>query len=259
MATVKQLQQDAAKRRRSMRMALGVGAVVFVMLVVLAVMTASAFHSNAAKASGAGSGSTPTASASPQPTAAPARWVTLPSNAAWASTTFPTFWPQTPQGAAAMVAASARYGWTLDQSQDVQAAQLYSAASAQQTSMTGADQIPGQLMTALGITAASPPAGLAITATPVGVTWTAANSTAVQVSVLVRLNASATGANTTAETLEAITTDVVWTPMPGQPNGGDWKMILSSGKLPTPPAADIGTAAFNADGWTAIENTGGAQ
>jgi hypothetical protein len=238
----------------------GVAGGVFVLLVVLAFMTASAFHSNAAKVSGqsGAAGASASSSASAQPTAAPAHWVTLPANSGWADSDFPTFFPQTPQGAAAMVAASAKYGWTLDQGQDVQAAELYTVPSAQQASVAGADQLPAQLMKAVGVDSSTTPAGLSVTATPVGVQWTAQSTTAVQVSLLVRLNASATGANTTAEAVLAVTTDVVWTSMPGQPGGGDWRMTLSTGRLPTPAAADVGTVAFNTAGWLAITNTGSA-
>lgn len=261
MATVKQLQANARRRTTRLWTILATMAVVLVMMVVLVVMTASAYHSQQSKGTGALPGPGPSAGAStsapPVATAAPARWVTLPPNTGWADASLPTLWPQTPQGACAMVAATAQYGWTLDQGQDVQAAELYTTSAAQQASIAGADQIPAQLMTAVGISATAPPTGLSITATPIGVAWSVTDATDVRVSLLVRLNAEADGADSTAEVLEAITTDVVWTPMSGQPDGGDWRMALSVGKLPTPPAADVGTVAFNTAGWTAIANTGG--
>lgn len=180
---------------------------------------------------------------------APARWVTLPT-AAGADGQLPVGFPHTAPGAAALGAAIVQFGWTTDLSQARTVAALYAAPADQGAALTNAAELAGNLAAKLGGTPESLPAGAGVQASIVGVALHSVDADTELVDLLVAVVYYPAGAPPSAPRYTALSAVFTWLADPG-----DWRYTLAPADAP--PAADPpGTAAFNADGWSAIQTAG---
>jgi hypothetical protein len=190
--------------------------------------------------------------AGPAAFVAPSRWVTLPAGSKLV-TELPVRFPHTPAGAAAAAVASVQFGWTTDPVQAARVAALYTTTRDAALVTAQAAETAGALRARFALPAAGPlaaDAGVSVRA--IGTQWKVLGRDRVQVSVLAELRGqSAAGAPTGTE-LVAVTALMVWV---GADGDADWKGSATSGRLPTPAPAALGTAAFNAAGWAAIQET----
>ncbi|MFD5372089.1 hypothetical protein [Streptomyces sp. NPDC127103] len=198
----------------------------------------------------------PTATAGAQPTAtlppddggyvAPEQTVTLPTGAAKAGG-LPVKFPRTPEGAAAMAVSSVRNAWALDPAR-IRAGILAYASTRYRDEMASAADMGAQGNREFaGIATTGPvPTGATLNAWPVGVKYTAVDSSTVDVLVLLRVtHAPKVGAEPTT-TLIVSPGRAVW-------ENGDWKGVPTDPNQPLPDPVDVGTPFFNEDRWMAIQ------
>lgn len=245
------LQRAAARRMR--RLLIGAGALIVVLAGVVVVLAAnlggSSPTSSAPSSSPAPSSS---ASASPLPTessggsyVAPTKWVTLPSGRA-KKDGLPVGFEHTPEGAAAAAVASVRYGWTWDPDEAATAAEVYSVPSEAASLKAAARQSTANSRLSAGVPATgSLPSGARMNTFVIGVQFTAETTDEVRVSVLARI--VYTPGEGTAEKTQLIATTNTFAWM-----DGDWHSQTGSPQT-SPDPSDLGTAAFNAAGWSAIQ------
>ncbi|MCI0690047.1 MAG: hypothetical protein L0Y54_22850 [Sporichthyaceae bacterium] len=178
----------------------------------------------------------------------PARSVRLPAPGGLAGE-LPIQFPHTEEGAAATAVAALAYGWTVDP-------QVWAAVARTYTMPGQAEQmaVQAELVTALtrqrfGLPQDGPlPAGAYLKVRATGVQWQPSGGDRLRVSVLAEVTARAGQALPERSYLTSITGELVWLE-----RAGDWRMLPSTGALPTPPAVRLGTAEFNTAGWAAIE------
>ncbi|WP_158009694.1 hypothetical protein [Carbonactinospora thermoautotrophica] len=253
MSTTGEIQRAAARRMRL----LVVGLLALVMVLAAAVVWLAATRPDGDAAdqgapAPAGRASAPATVTPGAAYVAPARWVTLPAGAAQVDE-YPVRFPHTPEGAAALAVAAVEYGWSLDPEHSTRVAALYAAPQVAQRAQAAAATMAAQWRQQLGLPTAGPvPAGAHVVARPIAVQWQAQGVDRVRVSVLAEVEQAAGEAQPARAELAAVTSDVVWVPG-ANPNGGDWRYLLSDSPLPTPQPAQIGTEEFNAAGWTAIQ------
>jgi hypothetical protein len=232
---------------------LGAIGVVLVALVLTAIVTSSGSNSKNTPAAGSSPGTGGQAAPTPAATAdtdggdfvGPNTWVQLPKGADTANG-LPVKFPHTDQGAAAMEVAAIRASWNLDPNTIINAIETYSVPEEVGQSKAAASQSAAGNRQSAGMPTSGPlPSGASYSAVPIGVQWTEQDANHVKVSLDIRLVTNA--GNGAKDQIQLISTTgmAVWT-------GDDWKDASLPPGQQIPPA-DLGTPAFNANGWKAIQ------
>lgn len=239
----------AASRRRTGRRALIVLGAAAAALAVAVLYDGShpAAHSGAS-----GPAQVPAASATASASSsftAPASWVTLPTGSG-STGAMPTGFPHTPDGAAALAVEAVQYGWSTDITQARAAAALYADPPDVPAALDQATDLAAGLAGALGGSPASLPAGAGVATQVVGVRITLLDADDVGVALLVEVtyDPGSGAANSTRQTV--LSALITW--VPADPGPGDWRYTLAAAP-PAPPAAALGSPAYNAAGWSAVE------
>ncbi|WP_438297853.1 hypothetical protein [Streptomyces sp. HUAS TT7] len=242
--------QEAARRR--MRRALVVLiAIVLVLVALVVVMALTGGSDGQSKGAPAPQASAPQPSASPVVDdpggyVAPAKTVALPAGTA-KSGNLPTGFARTPEGAAAMAVASARNAWSFDPAQIKAGILTYAAAAVRDSMAQDAESGAQGNRKYAGIPTSGPvPAGATLNAWPIGVQWNIKNTSTVDILVLLRVTHAAGTGEKQATNLVVSPTEAVW-------EGSDWKISPAAEPDTLPDPVDIGSAKFNSDGWTAIQ------
>jgi hypothetical protein len=192
-------------------------------------------------------GGSPENSPAPEAWVPPARQVTLPAGTGQIDE-LPVGFPQTPEGAAAAEVAKDRYSSTLDYHLANTVARVYLAPELATTADEASTAAVADLRAKLGVGNFGPaPANVSAVTRPLGVQWVADGDDRTEVSVLVQINYR------TREKAwsELAASSTVWQWMEGE--GGrpaDWRLV--GAHQPEADLAQIGTAAFNDAGWSAI-------
>lgn len=244
------LQQQAQRRMR--RAVVTLSAIVLVLVAALVVVAVSGDDSGDSKTAAPPEQTT----AAPEPTTtlpaddgdyvAPARYVKLP-NGRGDANGLPVKFPHTPEGATAMLVASARNAWSFDAA-TVRAGILTYASAEYRDAMAASakDGAAGNREYA-GIPATGEiPAGASLTAWPIGVKWSSAGSDTVDAVILLRVTHTAKAGVEPTTTLVVSPARAVW-------ESGDWKVQPTDPTQNIPDPVDLGTAEFNEDGWKAIQ------
>jgi len=244
------LQQKAQRRMR--RAVITLTAIVLVLVAALVVI--------AVTGDDAGDGKPPvareqTSTAAPEPTetlpdggeyVAPARYVKLPGGDAEKGG-LPVKFPRTPEGATAMLVASARNAWSFDPATIKAGILTYAAADYRDAMASSAEDGAKGNREYAGIPATGEiPAGASLTAWPIGVKWAEKGSSTVDAVLLLRVT------HTPKQGVEPTTTLVV-SPAQAVWESGDWKVMPTDPTQNLPDPVDIGTAKFNQDGWKALQ------
>lgn len=176
----------------------------------------------------------------------PARQVTLPSGSKRIGD-YPVGFPQTPVGAAAAEVAKDRYSSTVDYAEANRLARIYIAPDLASYADDASTLAVRTLREQLGVpaTGAAPTSSYS-TSLPIGVQWERLSNGDVEVEVLVEAK-FVTPARTWTQ-LGAAKTVWRWIDEPGR--GPDWRLV--SADTPDAPLVQIGKAAFNDAGWSAI-------
>jgi hypothetical protein len=246
--------RDKAKRGFIL---LGVIGLVLVALVLTAIVTSSGNNSKSSPTAGNSPAPQPGTSgqAAPTPTATadtdggdfvgPDTWVQLPKGTDTANG-LPVKFPHTDQGAAAMEVAAIRASWNLDPNTIINAVETYSVPDEVGQSKALASQAAAGNRQSAGMPTSGPlPSGAAYNAVPIGVQWTEQDANHVKVSLDIRLVTNAGNGAKDQIQLISTTAMAVWT-------ADDWKDASVPPGRQIPPA-DLGTPAFNANGWKAIQ------
>jgi hypothetical protein len=177
---------------------------------------------------------------------APVRWVRLP-RPAGTRLGLPTGFEHTPQGAVAAAVAIAQCDtWDLDLAD--RAAQAYSLPGDQDKVRASSRQSVTASRQENGLPGTGPlPAGASLSSAPIGVAWTAVSADRVEVSMLSRTTYTTPAAGQKTM-LFSSHERMVW-------SNGDWYGVPYAPDTTTKllPVADLGSAAFNDAGWTAIQ------
>ncbi|MGW0785914.1 hypothetical protein [Streptomyces sp. NPDC002913] len=240
-----------AAQRRMRRAVLGLVAVVLVLVAALVVIATRDDGSDNGKSSPSAASS---ATTEPMPTlpaddggyVAPTQYVKLPDGAEKVGE-LPTKFPRTPEGATAMLVASARNAWSFDAAR-VEAGILAYASADYRDSMAASaeDGALGNREFAGVPTTGELPAGATLNAWPIGVQWSEADTGTVNALVLLRVTSAPKEGAEPKITIVVSPAQAVW-------EAGDWKVMPTNPAENLPDPVDVGTAKFNADGWKAIQ------
>ncbi|MEV0012713.1 hypothetical protein [Streptomyces sp. NPDC047973] len=241
--------QHAAQRRMRRTVLVLVAVVLFLVAALVVIATRDGGSDNNGKGS-------PSAVSSPSPTptlpeddggyVAPAQYVKLPDGAEKVGD-LPIKFPRTPEGATAMLVASARNAWAFDAAK-VKAGILAYASADYRDSMAASaeDGAIGNREFAGVPSTGELPAGATLNAWPIGVQWSEADSGTVDALVLLRVTSAPKEGAEPKITIVVSPAQAVW-------EAGDWKVMPTSPATNLPDPVDVGTAKFNADGWKAIQ------
>jgi hypothetical protein len=258
------LEFQAAAARRMRRLVTGLVVLVLVLVATVLVLalrsgdrsTPPAATSPLPARDGTTSASSPAAVSPFSPTAtftpdssfvAPVRWVRLPPSTG-TRLGLPTGFPHTPQGAVAAAVAAAQYGTTWDLDETDRVVRAYAVPAELDRHLAGSQREVSGSRQSLGLPATGPlPAGAAISGAPIGVVWTVLGPDLVQVVVLGRQTYTTPGSGQKT-LLSSGQQRMVWT-------DGDWRtaVFTPDQTVKTPDPVDLGSAAFNDAGWTAIQ------
>jgi hypothetical protein len=184
----------------------------------------------------------------PSDYAAPDEWVQLPTGSGMEEG-LPVGFPQTSEGAVAMVVSSTRTGWTWDVAQAESGARVYVNADEREDALAMVDGSVRAVREYVGIAQNGPiPEGAALNAAPIGVQWEELEDGSVRVSTLTRVTFTPGGGEPTTNHLHTTVNDAVW-------EDGDWQVHSVPAEVVqdvTDPA-DIGSEEFNSLGWIAIQ------
>jgi hypothetical protein len=162
----------------------------------------------------------------------------------------PVGFPHTPDGAAALAVQAVQYGWSTDITQARAAAALYADPSDVPAALAAATDLAANLSGALGGSPASVPAGAGVATQVVGVRISPVDTDDIDVALLVDVT-YAPGSSGASVTRQAVLSALI-TWVPTDPGRGDWRYTLAAAP-PGPAAAALGSTAYNAAGWSAIE------
>jgi hypothetical protein len=180
---------------------------------------------------------------------APDEWVHLPAGTGESDSGLPVGFPQTAEGATAMVVASTRNSWTWDPDQVEDGVLTYVNTAEQNDLLSVVDDSVRGMREYVGIPQTGPvPDGAALNATPIGVQWEELDDGTVRVSTQVRVTSTSGEGEDTRTNLHSTVNDAVW-------EQGDWKVrsVPSEVVQDAPDAAELGSPEFNSAGWIAIQ------
>lgn len=243
--------QNAAQRRMR-RAVIVLAATVAVLVAALVVIAVTGGDSDSDKPAAAPEQSAP----APEPTktlpddggdyVAPAQYVTLPTGASKVGA-LPVKFPRTPEGATAMLVASARNAWSFDAAAVRAGILTYASAQYRDAMAASAEDGARGNREFAGVPGAGEvPEGATLTAWPIGVKWAAKGSNTVDAVILLRVTHAPKAGVQSTTTLVVSPAQAVW-------ESGDWKAVPTNPTQLMPDPVDIGTAAFNEDGWKAIQ------
>ena len=247
------LQSAATRRMRRL-----IGGLILAVLVLVALVVFLAVRGSG------GNGSNNTGAAAPTPEqsssapsdpavedpdegyVAPEQYVALPAAKSTGAKNLPTGFPHTPEGAVAMVVASSRNAYTLDEAKLRAGLETYTVQQYRDVAVDAADDSIKYTRQSIGLPeTGTVPAGATLAAWPLGVKWTAKDADHVQVLILLKVTSSPGAGQQETTKLVTTSAETVW-------EDGDWKTQPNNpGKLPDP--VDLGTSAFNTAGWKAIQ------
>ena len=185
----------------------------------------------------------------PEEYTAPDEWVQLPAGTGESDSGLPVGFPQTAEGATAMVVASTRNAWTWDPDQVEDGILTYFNVAEQNDLLTMVDEGVQGMREYVGIPATGPvPDGAALNAAPIGVQWEELDDGTVRVSTLTRVTSTPGNGEETSTHLHSSVNDAVW-------EQGDWKVHSVPAEVvqDAPDAVELGSPEFNAAGWIAIQ------
>jgi hypothetical protein len=180
---------------------------------------------------------------------APEEWVQLPPGSSEAEGGLPVGFPQTSEGAIAMVAASSRNAWTWDAEQMERGIRAYASDADRDAALDVTEESANGVRDYIGIPDGEPiPDDAMVNGWPIGVQWEDQDDGSVRVTLLIRVTFTPGNGEPTETHLIATVNDAIW-------QHDDWKIasVPPDVAQDTPTAADLGTPAFNAEGWIAIQ------
>ncbi|SOD67431.1 hypothetical protein SAMN06297387_13115 [Streptomyces zhaozhouensis] len=179
---------------------------------------------------------------------APDEWVRLPA-ASGETDGLPTGWPQTPEGAVALVAASSRNSWTWDEEQIARGIRAYTSDHEQDALLSMVDGSAAGIRELVGLPPSGrPPEDASLSATVIGVQWEEMSEDEVRVSALVRIVFTPGGGVDVRTQVHSTVNDAVW-------ENDDWKVRTVSPEVVqgAPEAAELGSQEFIDAGWIALQ------
>ncbi|WP_405633884.1 hypothetical protein [Streptomyces sp. NBC_01174] len=239
-----------AAQRRMRRAVLVLVAVVLLLVAALVVIATRDGGSDNGKGSPTQSSPTPKA----MPTlpeddggyVAPTQYVKLPDGAEKAGD-LPTKFPRTPEGATAMLVASARNAWSFDAATVKAGILAYASADYRDSMAASAEDGAVGNREFAGVPATGDlPAGATLNAWPIGVQWSETDASTVNALILLRVTHAAKEGAEPTTTIVVSPAQAVW-------EEGDWKVMPTDPAENLPDPVDVGTAKFNEDGWKAIQ------
>jgi hypothetical protein len=189
----------------------------------------------------------PVTSPAPESWVPPVRQVTLPAGSDQIDE-LPVGFPHTPEGAAAAEVAKDRYSSTLDYRLANSVARVYLTPAMAATADQASTAAVAELRAKLDVPEAGPaPVDVSAATRPIGVQWEADGDDRTEVSVLVQIDYRSR--ERAWSDLAASTT--VWQWMAGEAGRpDDWRLV--GARKPDADLAQVGTAAFNDAGWSAL-------
>ncbi|WP_329431009.1 hypothetical protein OG339_48500 (plasmid) [Streptosporangium sp. NBC_01495] len=179
----------------------------------------------------------------------------LPDPGRYLNRTYRVQFPHTVEGAAAAAVAMYQQVWTLDPGAAGKAVDVYFTAADRPARRADAAASSTWMRQQMGLPATGEvPAGANVSIQATGVQWKIVDADNVYVSVLMRLDMMAGPGATLQTTSAATTVHMRWDPTL---RGGDWAVIQTpANQMPKPATAEVGTVAYNEQGWMAIRPGG---
>ncbi|MGW8847978.1 hypothetical protein ACWGNE_09355 [Streptomyces xiamenensis] len=182
----------------------------------------------------------------------PDEWVRLPAGTG-EENGLPVSFPQSPEGAVAMAAASTRNAWSWDPARVEAGLVTYMSEDEQGIDVSEASELADLAAREMRVYTGLPETGdipddATLLGWPIGVRWEEIDADTVRVYMLVRVTFTPGDGAQTQTHLHSTVNDVVW-------EHGDWKgrsvtpEVAQSG----PEVAEIGSVEFNEAGWIAIQ------